>query len=43
MNFEEHKFHKEGLLLKLSCGTIFIKIDMFGTNESEMSDTRKDI
>ena len=42
--FEEHKFHEEGLLLKSSRGKMFITIDnMFGTDESEMSYVRKEI
>ena len=42
--FEETKLHKEGLLLKSSHDKMVITIDnMFGTDDSEMSDIRKDI
>ena len=43
-DFEESKLHEEGLLLKSSRGKMVITIDnMFGTDESEMSDVRSDI
>ena len=44
-DFKESKLHKEGLLLKSSCDDkIVITIDnMFGTDESEMSDVRREI
>ena len=43
-DFEESKLHEEGLLLKSSCDKMVITIDnMFGTDETEMSDIRTDI
>ena len=43
-DFEESKLHEEGLLLKTSHDKMVITIDnMFGTDQSEMSDIRKDI
>ena len=42
--FEETKLHEEGLLLKSSHDKMVITIDnMFGTDDSEMTDIRKDI
>jgi coiled-coil and C2 domain-containing protein 1 len=42
--FKETKLHREGLLLKSLHGKMVITVDnMFGTDESEMSDIRKDI
>ena len=43
-NFKGTKLHREGLLLKSSRGKMVITVDnMFGTDEPEMSDIRKDI
>ena len=43
-DFEESKLHEEGLLLKSSRGKMVITIDnMFGTDESEMSEVRNEI
>ena len=43
-HFKRTKLHREGLLLKSLHGKMVITVDnMFGTDESEMSDIRKDI
>ena len=43
-HFKETKLHQEGLLLKSLHGNMVTTVDnMFGTDESEMSDIRRDI